>query len=262
MTGGGDEDRIIDELGLAGGDLGQHRPHVGVGWGHGLLGGDGAAELLEGLGKYRLQPVGVGAAVVDRGGLLGSKLLEGKFGGDGTLDLVVVGRAQVAIVFRPALRIGQDRSRIRGRNGGDARLPQDRDAGSRLARAVGANGRNDARIGGQLGRCRLAALGVAAGVLAAQLNGIAQQFAAFILNGNFDAAFGIRAERCIRSGDHHPVGDVDRLAFFNGDDPQRILRRSGLSGAHQREPKYQKQRDQKSKTTVHDSLLCRRVGLG
>ena len=41
------------------------RMSVSVG-SHGFLGGDGAAQLLEGLGEHRLQLLGVDASVMDR----------------------------------------------------------------------------------------------------------------------------------------------------------------------------------------------------
>ncbi len=228
MAAGGDEDREVDELGLAGGDLGQHRAHVGVGRGHGLLGRDGAAQLFEGFGEHRLQLLGVDAAVMDGGGFLDTQFFESKLGRHGALDLVVVGGAQVAVILLAALGVGQVRGGVGGRHRGDAGLPEDRCARSGSAGAVGADGGDDGRVGGELGGRRLPAFRVAAFILAAQLDRVAEKLAALVLNGEFNAAPGVDSQRRIPAGHHHPVGDVDRLALLDGDDSDRVLGRGGL----------------------------------
>ena len=64
-----DEDRIVNKLGFARGDLSEHRSHVGVCGSNGFLGCDGATQLLEGLGKNRLELFGIHAAVMNGGRL-------------------------------------------------------------------------------------------------------------------------------------------------------------------------------------------------
>ena len=80
-------------------------------------------------------------------------------------------------------------------------------------------------IGGELRRRGLAAFGVAAIVLGIQLQGMADQLAADVLEGDLDAALLVEAERCVGTG-QHPVGaDLDGAPLG-----MRITPRSSVTG--------------------------------
>ena len=176
VAAGGDEDREVDELGLAGRDLGQNRPHVGVGRGDGFLGDDGPAQLLELLGEHRLQLVGVDAAVVDGGRGLGAQLLDGELRGDRALHLVVVGRAEVAgDMLRGIGEVGRRVGRRDHRQPGLLHDDGNRRAGG--AGAVGANHGDDCLVGRDLGGGGLPTFGGAAIILTVELDGVTEDFA-------------------------------------------------------------------------------------
>ena len=91
----GNEDRIVDDLRLAGGDLGQNRAHVRVVGRNGFHGGDGAAHRFKFFGKHLGQLFGVDAAVMNRGRSFETLLSKGKISRNCALDLVVVGGPQI-----------------------------------------------------------------------------------------------------------------------------------------------------------------------
>ena len=73
------------------------------------------------------------------------------------------------------------------------------------------------RIGGELGRRGLPAFGIAAVVLGVELQRVAEQLAADVLEGDFDAALLVQTERGVGTG-QHPIGaDLDRRALGDAD---------------------------------------------
>src|SRR3712207_6990191 len=62
----------------SGGDARQHRTHVGIARAHGLLGHHLPAELGEDVGEDAHQPLGVWAAIMDRGRLRQAQLVVGE----------------------------------------------------------------------------------------------------------------------------------------------------------------------------------------
>src|ERR671919_909944 len=89
----GQEDRVEQDLRRVRGDAGQQRTKVRVPDLDGLLGGALTAVLArEHVAEDLLEPVRVGAAVVDRGGRGGAELLRGELGHGSALDPVVVRR--------------------------------------------------------------------------------------------------------------------------------------------------------------------------
>ena len=200
--------------------------HIDVGRGYGFLRKHGPAELLEVVPHHSRELLRVGAAVVDGHDLPGFQDIVNIFGVRGALVDIAVHRAHIAVVFRLAVRRGQLRRRGRGSDVGDPRLPENRRAGRRGAGAGGSQ--HDHRVGvrGQLRRRGLAAFGVAAVILGVQLDGVADQRAALILDGDFDAALLVDAERRIGAG-HHPIGaDLDRGALGDRDHAEVIRDRS------------------------------------
>src|SRR2546428_3534034 len=61
----GDEDRVVDQIGLAGGNPSEHRLHVRIGRRDRLLTGNRPSLLLEVLGERVREPLGVRTAIVD-----------------------------------------------------------------------------------------------------------------------------------------------------------------------------------------------------
>ncbi len=147
---------------------------------------------------------------MDGGGLLEPQLVVDELGGNAALDLVVVGGAEVA--GSPLRRVSQVRRGVGGRDHAHAGIGNDGGADARFAGAGGAHHGEEAGVRGQLRGSRLAAFGAAAGVLADDLDLVAQQFAAHIFDSDFHAALRIDAERAIGARGDHGIRNFDRLA--------------------------------------------------
>src|SRR5690606_666714 len=76
--------------------------------------------------------------------------------------------------------------------------------------------------GDDLGGRRLAAFGVTAVVFGGQLNRMAEQFAAAVSDGDFNAALRVRAQGGHVAGDGQRRGDQDRVAGGDFDATQRV----------------------------------------
>ena len=128
------------------------------------------------------------------------------------IDVAVHG-AHEPVIFGFSVRRGQLRSRGCRGDVGDACLPENRCAGRRRARAGGPKNDGGIGIGGELRRRGLSAFGVAAVVLHAQLDGMADQRSALVFNGDLHSALFIDAERRIGAR-HDPIGaNLDRRAL-------------------------------------------------
>jgi hypothetical protein len=182
--------------------------HVGVIGPDGLGRDDLAAQFGKASRKYAHQTLGVGAAVVD-GGDAARTLRVGELGADGALEVIVVGRAQIAGLVRAFGR--QVGGGVGSRDHDHAGLGDDRRGHAGLAGAGRANDGHDGVVGHELLRGGLAAFGVAASVLTGQLDGVAQYRVALIGHGDFHAAARVDAQGGVTTRDDHGPGDVDRI---------------------------------------------------
>ena len=134
------EDRIEQDVGRVGRNLGQDRQHFRVADVDGALVGNAPAQLDERVGHDFLKLVRIGTAVMDGGGRPGSQLVVGEFRGQLALEQVVVRSPVVAGLPDAAvlrIRIGEGRRGVGRRNHAEPGLVDDGQGGGRGTRAGG-----------------------------------------------------------------------------------------------------------------------------
>ena len=212
------EVRSVDDAGVGGSDVREHRTEVRVAAADLLDVGDRAAERLEVVAEGHSQSVGVGALVVDRRGRVDAQLREDEVGHDRTLDLVVVRRAQVEGLVRLLRR--QARVRVRGRDQDHALVTQDRvgDA-ERGARARGPDHGDDVRVGSERGRTGLPTFRRTPVVLLRELDVVPQELSrrrvervVQVVDRERDTVVAVRPEERGVPGDREQRRQLDRIA--------------------------------------------------
>ena len=201
-----------------------------------------AAELLEGSGEHVGELLCVRAAIMDRNCRLQVKHLPSVVGIEHAGVAVAVHRAHEAVVSRLAIGRRQRRRARRSADADDAGLPHDRRPWRRGAGAGGADHDHHVRCGRELGRRRLAALGVALVVFGVELDRMAEQRAAEIGDGNLGAALLVEAERRVGTGQHPIAADHDRRALGHADHADRVGDRPHLRGLRERRGQQQRRR--------------------
>ena len=88
---------------------------------------------------------------------------------------------------------------------------KDGDGGARFARAVRADHGDDGLVGRDLGGGRLPAFGGAARVLAVELDRVAEDLAARVVNRELGAVLGVETQRRVVARSHERVRDVDGI---------------------------------------------------
>ncbi len=194
----------------------------------------GAAEFLEVVGHDGGQLLGKRAAIVDRDDLAPLHHIVDVGGIRLALIEVAVDGAHVAVVLGFAVRCGELGRRGRRRDVHDPLLPQDRRTRGRGAGACGSDHDDGVRVGCEFGRRSLAALGVAAVVLGAELDRMAGNHAAVVLECDLDRPHLIGAERGVRPRDHVVAADLDRRPLRDRDDADVVGHRADRRGLGQR----------------------------
>ena len=86
---------------------------------------------------------------------------------------------------------------------------QDRNRRARGTGAIGADDGDDGLVGGEFGRGSLTTFWSATVILTVELDGMTEDFAAGIIDGEFGAVFGIETEGGVIAGSDKGIGDVD-----------------------------------------------------
>jgi phosphatidylserine/phosphatidylglycerophosphate/cardiolipin synthase-like enzyme len=177
-------------------------------------------ELLDVLGEDIGKLLGVEAAVVDGRDLLESELVHDEFGSHPTLHLVVMRDAEIGVHVLG--RIGEIGCGVGRRDHHQASLVDDRSAHACLGGAGRTDDRDDARVRGETSGGSLSALRIAAGILTHQLDLVAEELAAEVIDGDFDSSLGVLTElgRAARDG-QHPSQD-DWFTRLDLEDTDRI----------------------------------------
>jgi hypothetical protein len=135
---------------------------------------------------------------------------------------ITVDRPQEAEIVGLAIGCGEGGCGRRRCHADNPSVPQDRRSRGGRARAVRPDHRHDVRYRRELGRCRLATFGVALAVLGDELDRMADELVADLVEGDLHGPLLVEAERCVGAGQRPVAANHDRRVLRDLDDPDVI----------------------------------------